>query len=88
VGNPTIRDDKYHAQKCYDLANDHGTRRASRNADSYTLDALAIYVQQHWQTHIPPAPEEWIEDYMPASDPDWANMKRLGPSDRERAADK
>ncbi|EPE30643.1 Metalloproteases (zincins), catalytic [Glarea lozoyensis ATCC 20868] len=86
VAYPSTKDDAYHAQKCYDLAHDQGTPGVYRNADSYALDALAIYLQRHWQTVIPPAPQEWIDDYMPASDPDWENMKRFEHDGRDSVA--
>ncbi|MDI1484951.1 MAG: hypothetical protein OHK93_000085 [Ramalina farinacea] len=46
----------YKAQDTWDVARIKGTRWAHRNADSYVLNAVAIYVQQHYKSSMSPVP--------------------------------
>ncbi|KAI0516856.1 hypothetical protein F5B22DRAFT_183430 [Xylaria bambusicola] len=58
VTNPRTDDYAYQAQQCWDLAKNQGTWYAFENADSYALDAVAIYVQQHFESEEPPIPRD------------------------------
>lgn len=49
VSSPQTKDHAYQAQPVWDLAKDKGTWWATENADSYHLDAIAIYVQQFYK---------------------------------------
>lgn len=51
ISKPQTKDYVYEAQNCWNLAKDKGTWWATENADSYTMDALAIYVQQHFSRY-------------------------------------
>lgn len=42
-------DRAYRAEDCWKLAKIDGTEDATTNADSYQLDAMAIYVQQTYK---------------------------------------
>ncbi|KAI4114600.1 MAG: hypothetical protein LQ338_007981 [Usnochroma carphineum] len=59
VSSPRTGDYAYRAQKAWELARDSGTNYAYVNADSYTLDAVAIYVQQYYKSSMSPVP--WKE---------------------------
>ncbi|KAK4696662.1 hypothetical protein P7C71_g1303, partial [Lecanoromycetidae sp. Uapishka_2] len=52
VSQPRIEDydDGYQAQSAWDLAKNKGTNFAYLNADSYAFDALAIYIQQYYES--------------------------------------
>jgi hypothetical protein len=65
VGSPAIKDFAYHAGETYQLAKKSGTKKAYINADSYAMDALAIYVQQKFQLSSPPLPRWVIEGAKP-----------------------
>jgi hypothetical protein len=65
VSRPRTDDFAYHATETYNLAKQEGTRVAYVNAESYAFDALAIYLQQRFNTKYPPAPEEWVYRYIP-----------------------
>jgi len=49
----------YQAQPVWDLAKNKGTSWMYVNADSYTLDAVAIYFQQYYKSSMSPVP--WRE---------------------------
>ena len=59
VSSPRTDDYAYQAQGVWDLAKNKGTSYAYVNADSYALDAVAIYVQQHYKSSMSPVP--WRE---------------------------
>jgi hypothetical protein len=59
VSSPRTDDYAYQAQPVWDLAKYKGTNWAYVNADSYALDAVAIYVQQHYKSSMSPVP--WLE---------------------------
>lgn len=48
VSNPRTDDYAYQPDECWNMSRDRGTWWASENADSYHMDALAIYVQQYY----------------------------------------
>lgn len=48
----------YEAQDTWDVAKAKGTQWAHRNADSYVLNAVAIYVQQHYRSSMSPVPHQ------------------------------
>lgn len=52
VSLPRTDDYAYRAQGANDLAKDKGTWWATENADSYHLDAMAIYVQQQYRRSV------------------------------------
>lgn len=56
ASNPRTKDFAYYSQACWDLAKNQGTSTAFVNADSYALDALAIYVQQYYKSSMAPVP--------------------------------
>ncbi|TVY87169.1 hypothetical protein LAWI1_G007467, partial [Lachnellula willkommii] len=61
VSSPRTNDYAYQAQSVWDLAKDkgRGTSWSYVNADSYALDGVAIYVQQHYKSSMSPVP--WRE---------------------------
>ncbi|EPE33152.1 Metalloproteases (zincins), catalytic [Glarea lozoyensis ATCC 20868] len=67
VCDPPIDDHAWGAIDCYNLAHTYGTKKAYLNADSYALDALAVYLQQTFNTEVPPAPEQWLDHFMPVT---------------------
>ena len=58
VTSPRAKDYAYQAQSVWDQAKDpkRGTNYAYVNADSYALDAVAIYVQQYYKRSMSPIP--------------------------------
>jgi hypothetical protein len=50
ITNPLAVDLSYGAKECWKLAKEEGTKDATINADSYHLDAMAIYVQQTYKS--------------------------------------
>lgn len=56
VSIPQTADHAYWAQPVWDLAKNRGTWWATENADSYHLDAMAIYVQQSYETSVRSCP--------------------------------
>ncbi|EPE25506.1 Metalloproteases (zincins), catalytic [Glarea lozoyensis ATCC 20868] len=71
VGYPSIKDTVFYADQCYQLAKVIGTEKAYVNADSYTVDALAIYIQQKFQLSSPPLPRFVIEGTKPPDLKKW-----------------
>jgi len=65
VSQPRTEDYAYRAQDTWDLAKNRGTDYAYVNADSYALDAVAIYVQQHFSNSMSPIPSK---EYNSAND--------------------
>lgn len=56
VSSPRTGDYAYKAQGTWDLAKNKGTSWSYVNADSYALDAVAIYVQQYYKSSMSPVP--------------------------------
>lgn len=56
VSSPRTSDYAYQAQPVWDLAKNKGTSWTYVNADSYTLDAVAIYFQQYYKSSMSPVP--------------------------------
>jgi hypothetical protein len=59
VSSPRTDDYASQAQKVWNLAKDKGTSWSYVNADSYALDGVAIYVQQHYKSSMSSVP--WRE---------------------------
>lgn len=49
VSKPKTGDYAYQPEVCWNMSRDRGTWWASENADSYHMDAVAIYVQQYYK---------------------------------------
>ncbi|KAI9764588.1 MAG: hypothetical protein M1840_008317 [Geoglossum simile] len=81
VSSPRTSDYAYQAQPTWDLAKNKGTNWAYVNADSYALDAVAIYVQQHYKSSMSPVP--WRE--LAKLDPEAAAGTSEPPADNARA---
>lgn len=62
VSNPRTGDYAYKAKNTWDLAKNSGTWYAFVNADSYALDAVAIYIQKHFKTKEPPIPAKYYNE--------------------------
>ncbi|KAH7383540.1 hypothetical protein BKA64DRAFT_160898 [Cadophora sp. MPI-SDFR-AT-0126] len=62
VSNPRTGDYAYRADASWNISRDGGTWWAFENADSYALDAVAIYVQQHFSQSEPPIPQRYYKD--------------------------
>lgn len=56
VSHPRTSNYAYQAQPVWDLAAEKGTDWAYVNADSYAMDAMAMYVQRYYHTSMPPVP--------------------------------
>ncbi|KUJ22302.1 uncharacterized protein LY89DRAFT_293192 [Mollisia scopiformis] len=56
VSQPRTDDYAYRAEEVWDLALKQGTDYSYVNADSYALDAIAIYVQQYFSNSMSPVP--------------------------------
>lgn len=59
VSSPRTGDYAYQARSVWDMAKKRGTSWSYVNADSYALDAVAIYVQQYYKSSMSPVP--WRE---------------------------
>ncbi|EPE28892.1 Metalloproteases (zincins), catalytic [Glarea lozoyensis ATCC 20868] len=61
---PSTTDYAYGALKCHELATKAGggTELAYRNAESYAIDALAIYLQQTLQLGFPPISRKYMNE--------------------------
>jgi hypothetical protein len=62
VTRPRTDDYAYQANRTWNLARIQGTSQAYINADSYALDAVAIYVQKHYNDPQPPRPERVVRE--------------------------
>lgn len=49
VAKPKTNDEAYGTEESWDLVKDQGSKKAYVNPDSYTLDAVAILVHQHFK---------------------------------------
>lgn len=58
--NPRTGDYAYKAEGCWNLSRDSSTYYAGFNADSYAMDATAIYVQQYYSLDSPPVPRRYL----------------------------
>jgi hypothetical protein len=67
VSSPRTTDYRYQAQASWELARDDGTAYAYVNADSYALDAVAIYVQQHYKSSMSPVPVKELSKFDAAA---------------------
>jgi hypothetical protein len=67
VSSPRTSDYAYQAQPVWDLAKDKGTNWAYVNADSYALDAVAIYVQQYYKSSMSPVPWRELKNFDSAA---------------------
>ena len=65
VSDPRAKDYAYQAQAVWDLAKNpkKGTNWAYVNADSYALDGVAIYVQQHYKSSMSPVPFRELKNF-------------------------
>jgi hypothetical protein len=61
VSKPPTLDYATGVYDTYNLARINGTRLASTNADSYTYDGLAIYLQQTFKSWIPPTTKDHLD---------------------------
>lgn len=62
---PRVKDYTDDSDSAYQMAEVLGTQKAYRNAHSYAMDGLAIYIQQRFQLDSPPAPRWVIEGTQP-----------------------
>jgi hypothetical protein len=69
VSNPRMKDVEYiqegRSEQMWSLARKDGTKLAYVTADSYIMDALAIYVQQRFNTTVPPVPSMVLAGRLP-----------------------
>ena len=58
ITNPQADDDNnaYGAEEAWNLTRKYQTEHAMKNADSYALDAMAIFLQRSYKLNIPPVP--------------------------------
>ncbi|EPE24111.1 hypothetical protein GLAREA_07961 [Glarea lozoyensis ATCC 20868] len=71
VSYPAIKEDQQYIQegrteKIWSLARNENTEVAFVTADSYVMDALAIFIHQGLRTSIPPAPRRIVAGPLPA----------------------
>lgn len=59
---PRTGDYAYKAEGCWKLSRDSSTYYAGFNADSYAMDATAIYVQQYYSLDTPPVPRRYLAE--------------------------
>ncbi|EPE30776.1 Metalloproteases (zincins), catalytic [Glarea lozoyensis ATCC 20868] len=64
VSQPRTADYATGVETTYNLARREGTRVAFTNADSYTYDGLAIYLQQTFKSRLPPTTKDHLDTLM------------------------